>query len=117
MPMIPMKQDCKVLRPALDTDGNPKLSRSGHPLNEKEFSLKCRFVEGYELVVDRAKGTVNSATVTTKGKYQFDKLADIRYTDTLIYVNELGQEVTGSPKQINVKRLPSGKPMLTEVII
>ncbi|MDP1503162.1 hypothetical protein [Bacillus velezensis] len=46
-----------------------------------------------------------------------DKLADIRYTDTLSFTNELGETIERKPKEINVKRQVSGKPILTEVIV
>ncbi|MCR9040860.1 MULTISPECIES: hypothetical protein [Bacillus] len=46
-----------------------------------------------------------------------DKLADIRYTDTLAFTNELGETIVRKPKEINVKRHVSGKPILTEVVV
>ncbi|MFV4885084.1 hypothetical protein RY279_06390 [Bacillus velezensis] len=46
-----------------------------------------------------------------------DKLAGIRYTDTLAFTNELGEIIERKPKEINVKRHVSGKPILTEVVV
>ncbi|TWJ96521.1 hypothetical protein CHCC20487_0851 [Bacillus licheniformis] len=46
-----------------------------------------------------------------------DKLADIRYSDTILFTNELGETIARKPKEINVRRHVSGKPILTEVIV
>jgi hypothetical protein len=62
-------------------------------------------------------GVTNSEIVIASARILFDKLADIRETDTIVFTNELGQTFEKTPKEINVKRSVGGKPMLTEVIV
>lgn len=111
MPLVPMKQSVTIGR-----DDGP-LDRWGKATKRKTFTLPCRFDEGSFLVEEKSSGNVTSQTSVATGRIFFDKLADIRYTDDITYVNELNISVTRKPKKINVKRSNSGKPVLTEVYI
>ncbi|MFZ7945664.1 hypothetical protein [Neobacillus sp. 19] len=55
--------------------------------------------------------------VVASARILFDKLADIRETDTLVFTNELGLTIEKNPIEINVKRGANGKPILTEVVV
>jgi hypothetical protein len=89
----------------------------GNPMPGEQLTLKCRIDEGSQLRQYRSAGTTSSETIVATARIMLDKLADIRETDTISFTNELGQTIERTPKEINVKRGPSGKPMLTEVII
>ena len=115
MAVLPMKQTVTIIRSGdgtadwLDEWGNPKESES--------FELKCRIEEGSSLRQYRTVGTTNSEVVVATARILFDKLADIKQTDKIVFTNELGIVLEKSPKEINVKRAISGKPILTEVIV
>ena len=87
------------------------------PIPGAEFDLKCRIDEGSHLVVEHSSGTVTGETAVAEARIMLDKLADIKYGDTLSWTNELGVTTSRKPKKIDVKRGNSGKPMLTEVSV
>jgi hypothetical protein len=110
MAVLPMKQTVTINRGgALDDWGN---ATPGETL-----TLNCRIEEGTRLTSYRSIGMTNGEVVVATARILFDKLADIRETDTLVFTNELGITIEKTPKEINVKRGVSGKPILTEVII
>lgn len=110
MAILPMKQTVTIKRGgALDDWGNP--------ITGETLTLKCRVEEGSSLKVYRSAGTTISETVVASARILFDKLADIRETDTIVFTNELGETIEREPKEINVKRGINGKPLLTEVIV
>jgi hypothetical protein len=117
MALIPMRQTIKVARPQLNTDGTVKIDDWGNPLIGKPVELKCRIDEGSTLSKVRSQGVNKGEDVVADAKILLDKLADIRYGDTISFTNELGETIERRPKEINVKRGVSGKPMLTEVLI
>lgn|SRR5690606_34663254 len=110
MPVIAMRQTIKVNR-------GGGLDDWGNPMPGEQLTLKCRIDEGSQLRQYRSAGTTSSETIVATARIMLDKLADIRETDTISFTNELGQTIERTPKEINVKRNGSGKPMLTEVII
>jgi hypothetical protein len=110
MAILPMKQIVTIKRGgALDDWGNA--------VPGEEITLKCRVEEGSRLTSYRSVGMSSSEIVVAQARILFDKLADIRETDTLLFTNELGTTIEKAPKEINVKRGGSGKPILTEVIV
>jgi hypothetical protein len=110
MPIIPMKQVITVTRGGdLDDWGNPTASIASE--------LKCRIDEGSTLSKVRSEGVSKGEETVADARIMLDKLADIRYTDTISFTNELGETITRQPKEINVKRGVSGKPIMTEVLI
>jgi hypothetical protein len=110
MPIVPMKQT--VIRKR-----GGGLDDWGNPIAPVESVLKCRVDEGSTLTRYMSAGTSSSETVVANARLLFDKLADIRYDDLLAYTNELGTTIERKPKEINVKRNGSGKPILTEVFV
>jgi hypothetical protein len=110
MALIPMKQIITIER-------GEKLNDFGKPIPDQTFTIKCRVDEGTFLVEYRASSNVTSKEVVAKAKILLDKLQDVRYEDTIVYVNELDQTVKAKPKKINVKRNMGGKPILTEVLV
>jgi hypothetical protein len=118
MAVLPMKQTVTIIRSGdgtadwLDEWGNPKESES--------FELKCRIEEGSILTRQMSgtgSGTSSVETIVANARLLFDKLADIKQTDKIVFTNELGIMIERTPKEINVKRALSGKPVLTEVIV
>jgi hypothetical protein len=110
MAILPMKQTITIKRGgALDDWGNV--------IPEQTLTLKCRIDEGSQLRSYRSVGMTNSEIVIATARILFDKLADIRETDTIVFTNELGITIEKNPKEINVKRGASGKPLLTEVVV
>jgi hypothetical protein len=109
MAIVAMKQTITVKRGgALDDWGNPTVGET--------FNLKCSVSEGSTLMKVRSQGISQGDEVVADARILLDKLADIRYTDTISFTNELGETIERNPKEINVKRL-NGKPLLTEVLI
>jgi hypothetical protein len=110
MAIIPFKQTVTVKRGGAVDDW-------GNAVPGATFTLKCRVDEGLTLNQYKSIGTVDNEIVVSKARILFDKLADIRETDTLVFTNELGITIERNPKEINVKRSATGKPLLTEVIV
>lgn len=109
MPIVPMKQTITVQR-------GGGLDEWGNPIPGELNTLKCRVDEGSRLSVSRSGGlSRDGETEVSVVRIILDKLADIRYDDTLTYTNELGEAMTGKPKEINVKRNVGGKAIVTEV--
>lgn len=110
MPIIPMQQTITVKRGgALDDWGNATPGVTS--------TLKCRVDEGSSVVNSRSQRYVNDSTEVSTARILLDGLADIKYTDIITFTNELGETIEKSPKEINVKRHVSGRPMLTEVLV
>ena len=112
-----MKQTITVTRALTDpVDGSSRLDDWGNPIPDDIFTLKCRVDEGNRLSTNRNAGLVRDGDVVSSFvRILFDKLADIKYDDMLTFENELGEIITGKPKEINVRRNVGGKPILTEV--
>ena len=110
MSVLPMKQTVTIKRGgALDDWGNE--------VPDATFTLKCRVEEGSRLTAYRSVGLSSNEIIVGTARILFDKLADIRLTDIIIFTNELGITIEKNPKDINVKRNAGGKPILTEVVI
>ncbi|MFL6479398.1 MAG: hypothetical protein ACJ8F5_00305 [Bacillales bacterium] len=110
MAILPMKQTVIIKR-------GGDLDEWGNVAPERTVTLKCRVEEGSSLRVYQSAGTTASEVVVATARILFDKLADIKETDTIVFTNELGQTFEKTPKEINVKRGGSGKPLFTEVIV
>jgi hypothetical protein len=110
MALLPMKQTVIIKR-------GGDLDEWGNVSPGEVLTLKCRVDEGTSLQSYRSVGVTNSEIVIASARILFDKLVDIRETDTIVFTNELGQTFEKTPKEINVKRSVGGKPMLTEVIV
>jgi hypothetical protein len=118
MAVLPMKQTVTIIRSGDQTDD--WLDDWGNPQESESFELKCRIEEGSILTRQMSgtgSGTSSVETIVANARILFDKLADIRQTDTIVFTNELGITIEKNPKEINVKRGASGKPILTEVIV
>lgn len=110
MAIIPLKQTVTISRGGgVDDWGNPS--------EPETFDLDCRIDEGSRIVASKTGGLNSAETAVAEAKILFDKLADIQYTDSISFTNELGITITRKPKEINVKRMINGKPILTELII
>jgi hypothetical protein len=112
MALIPMKQTVTRVRTTGDEwDGTISTARD---------DLKCAVFEGTKLVRSMSGSSgaqgVTSSEVISSARIYFDKLADVRQTDTFEYTNELGITRTYTPLTIDVKRL-AGKPILTVVSV
>ncbi len=105
MAIIPMNQTVTVTKPGARDDW-------GNVMPGVNITLKCRAEETTETVTNQY-GEEAVATV----KLLIDKLADIRYDDTISYTNELGVKVERKPQRIAVTRWPSGKAALTAVYL
>lgn len=105
MAIIPLKQSVTVER-YLDDD---EWGENGTMLT---FDLKCRVDEGAKLVKDRAGNEVVSSA-----QILFNKLADVRFDDYVVYTNELGVTVREKPIAISPIRMINGKAALTEVAL
>lgn len=104
MALIPLKQTVTITPPGgFDPDYNT-------PIPGVPYTLRCRFQEGVKLVRNQY-----GAEVVSVGTFYFDKLADIALDAKLTYTNELGDATTYDPLTIGVKRMLSGRPILTEV--
>jgi hypothetical protein len=110
MAILPMKQTVTIQR-------GDSLDEWGNAVPGETITMKCRVDEGSTLQVYRSAGTKISETVVASARILFDKLADIRETDTIVFTNELGLTIKKNPIAINVKRGANGKAILTEVII
>lgn len=101
---VPLKQTVIVTK-LIGTDPD-----YGDPVYGPPTPLKCRFQEGGKLVRNQ-----RGEEVVSVGTFYFDRLADIKFGDRLLFTNELGTESTYTPIAISVKRALNGKPALTEV--
>jgi vacuolar-type H+-ATPase subunit F/Vma7 len=110
MAILPMKQTVIVKR-------GGELDEWGNVSPGQILTLTCRVDEGSSVTAYRSVGMTNSEIVVASARIFFDKLADIRETDIIVFTNELGITMERNPKEINVKRSVGGKPMLTEVIV
>lgn len=113
MAVIPLKQTVTVRRPG-ETDrwGNETTPAT-------TFTLKCRVEEGAKLTrrTSQQSGATQtlSEEVVSSAQIYFDKFADIRLTDELLYTDETGNTRTYHPININRTRGLNGKTLLTEV--
>jgi len=105
MAIIPLKQVVTIER-YLDDD---EWGENGTMLT---FDLKCRVDEVAKLVKDRAGNEVVSSA-----QILFNKLADVRFDDYVVYTNELGVTVREKPIAISPIRMINGKAALTEVAL
>lgn len=104
MALIPLKQTVTIT-PAGGFDPDYNMPIPGVP-----YTMRCRFQEGVKLVRNQY-----GAEAVSVGTFYFDKLADIGLDAKLTYINEFGDETTYDPLTIGVKRMLSGRPILTEV--
>ncbi|UTR05146.1 hypothetical protein MM326_13620 [Alkalihalobacillus sp. LMS6] len=110
MAIVPLRNEVTINRAGgVDDWGNPRPAET--------FTLSCRVDEGSKLTVSKTGGLNNAETTVAEAKILFDKLADIRYSDSVTFKNELGVEITRKPMSINVKRMINGKPISTEVLV
>lgn len=115
MPIIPLKQTVTITR-VEDRD------EWGEPAGESQtFTLRCRIDEGTKLTrstfLSGGQTAVSAGEVLEATSILLDKYADIRYSDSLTYVDGGGREITGQPIKVTMIRGINGKPVLTEVII
>ncbi|MGE6488511.1 hypothetical protein [Paenisporosarcina sp. NPDC076898] len=114
MALIPLKQEITVTKPY-------KTDKYNRPLLPETVTMKCRLDE-QQKTVKRASSSVGvnqsmSNEVQSSARIILDKLADIRYEDTIEYTNELGITTTYTPLDIEPKRNLAGKVILTVVYV
>jgi hypothetical protein len=108
MAIIPMKQTVRVYR-STGTDG------WGTNVIETVYEeLKCRYQDG----VDREYSAIRDMDdLVMNGKFVFDKYPDIKLSDTIEYTDERGNTRSFEPRNIDVIRHISGKPLMTVVLV
>lgn len=105
MAIIPLKQQVTVRRYG-DVD------EWGVSADFIENVLKARVDEQVTLVKNQqGEEVASSATI------YLDKIADVQYSDVIIFKNELGFVLEESPKSITPKRSISGKTLVTVVSV
>jgi hypothetical protein len=106
MALIPLRQAVTITKSTGSYDG------WGQPLSGASITLKARVTETTAVVqTQTGEEAVASLRIT------LDKLADVSYDDVITYTNELDVTVERKPLRIEVKRMLSGKPILTEVYV
>lgn len=113
MAVIPLKQTVTIQRKG-------ELDRWGNEITPATtFTLKCRVDEGAKLTrrTSQQPGTTQtlSEEIVSSARIYFDKFADVRLTDELLYTDESGNTRTYLPLNINRVRGLNGKTLLTEV--
>ncbi|QVY62986.1 hypothetical protein [Cytobacillus gottheilii] len=113
MPIMPLKQTVTIRREG-------EVDRWGNELTPPtEFTIKCRVQEGAKLTrrTSQQSGAtqVLSEEVVSSAQIFFDKFADIRLDDEILYTDESGNQRTYVPINIKRTRGMNGKAMLTEV--
>lgn len=98
------------------TRGTGELDIYGKATGIETLTLKARVIEGSHITTDRGS-QAQGATIVCEVKIVKSGLADIRYEDSIEYINEAGTAYRGRPKNIKVQRDFAGKPVLTEVFI
>lgn len=114
MAVMPLKQIITIQRKGtLDRWGNEVTPATS-------FTLKCRIEEGAQLTRQKSQRQTGatqivSEEVVSSARIYFNKFADVRLTDELLYTDESGTTTTYLPLNINRTRGPNGKTLLTEV--
>lgn len=105
MAIIPLKQRVTIRRKGA-------VNEWGESESVVDVEVKARVDEQVTLVKNQqGEEVASSATI------YFDKLANVRYDDVLIFANELGFVTEESPKSIVPKRGISGKSLITVVSV
>lgn len=105
MAIIPLKQRVTIRRKVA-------VNEWGESEGVVEVVIKARVDETMSLVTNpQGEEVSSSATI------YIDKLANVRYDDVLIFINELGFVTEESPKSIVPKRGMSGKSLITVVSV
>jgi hypothetical protein len=105
MPIIPLKQKVTVFRSGGVDDW-------GYELPGTTIEMKARVDEKTETVVTPAgEEAVTGVQIT------LNKLADIRYSDEISYIDELGRKTKRKPVKIEPIRGINGKAILTVVYL
>lgn len=106
MAFTPLKQTVTIIRPGEEDEWG---EYSTPPIS---ITMKCRVDEGSKIVQGQLGDEVVSGMEIT-----FDKLPDIRYSDQIEYINELGVRILRTPIRIEPLRMPNGKPAQTAVYL
>jgi len=105
MPIIPLKQSITIKKAGED-DG------WGGTSPGEEIVYNARVSEKHEVVTNQFGDEVVSTA-----RIYLDKLADVRYDDTVTYEDELGRTIERKPVSIVPVRDISGKAILTRIHI
>lgn len=105
MAIIPLKQEVTIHRGGSTDDW-------GYPLPGEIITYKARVDEKTEVVQNQA-----GEEVVTGVQIWLDKLADIRYSDEICYIDELERETKRKPVKIEPVRGINGKAVLTTVYL
>lgn len=105
MAMIPLKQKITVHRGGGTDDW-------GYPIPGETIEKKARVDEKTEIVQNQV-----GEEVVTGVQIMLDKLVDIRYSDEVEYVDEIGRQTKRKPVKIEPVRGINGKAILTVVYL
>ena len=105
MALVPLKQKITIHRGGGTDDW-------GYPLPGEIIEHKARVDEKTETVVTPA-----GEEAVTGVQVWLDKLADIRYSDVIEYVDELGRQTKRKPIKIEPVRMINGKAVITVVYL
>ncbi|NHN31133.1 hypothetical protein [Paenibacillus agricola] len=110
MAIIPLKQTIQIT-PANGID------EWGEPAPGVPFTLKARVTETTKVVATQSEGNKTAEEAVATLRIILDKLADVSYDDVITYTNELDVTVARKPLKIEIKRMLSGKAIVTEVFV
>jgi hypothetical protein len=105
MALVPLKQKITVHR------GGGK-DEWGYPIPGETFEYKARVDEKTEKVLNQA-----GEEAVTGVEIMLDRLADVRYSDEIEYMDELGRQTKRKPVKIEPVRMINGKAVLTVVYL
>lgn len=103
--IIPLKQEVTIHRGGGTDDW-------GYPLPGEISTYKARVDEKTETVVTPA-----GDEAVTGVQIMLNKLADVRYSDEISYIDELGRQTKRKPVKIEPIRGINGKALLTAVYL
>jgi hypothetical protein len=113
MALIPLKQSVTIKRKGATDGWNNEITPA------TTFTLKCRIEEGAKLTrrTTYQQGTTQilAEEVVSSAQIYFDKFADVKLTDEILYADESGHTRTYLPLNINHIRGLNGKTLMTEV--
>ena len=105
MALIPLKQKATVVKPEIIDDW-------GNTTPGERIEYKVRV----DNVVKEVKNRMGQEVIST-AQVWFNKYPDVKYEDTLEYVDEHGNSIVRKPELIDPIRMINGKPTLTIVYL
>ncbi|MBA9027521.1 hypothetical protein [Peribacillus huizhouensis] len=113
MAIIPLKQTVTIRRPGVQNEWGESTATT--------FTLKCRFEDSNKLTrrttYQSGFPAIMAEEVVTVAQITFDKFADVRLNDEILYTDESGMQRLYLPLNIERIRGLNGKPLLTVVSV